>query len=175
VPPVAPGAPALNDAGRQTADAQFDATLKSFNQTPPQTAAVEAKAEDRPSLLSKVTGLFKGRKKEAEEGENKTVVWLSNERLRETFNSVRGALVSYAQSNNSIPNSTTIYDWRSLRQVINFYGETPLPKTEAEAGFSFVDYQPRGSDDYVLLVELRQPQNGLSRVEITPYGVDRAN
>jgi hypothetical protein len=173
--PAAPGAPALNDVGRQTADAQFDATLKSFNQAPPQTAAVEAKAEDRPSLLSKFKGLFKGRKKEAEEGENKTVVWLSNERLRETFNSVRGALVSYAQSNNSIPNSTTIYDWRSLRQVINFYGETPLPKTEAEAGFSFVDYQPQGSDDYVLLVELRHPQNGLSRVEITPYGVDRAN
>jgi len=175
-PAAAPEANASNDIGRQTADAQFDATLKSFNQIPPpQPAAVEAKAEERPSILSKFTGLFKREKEEAEEGENKTVVWLSNERLRETFESVRDALARYAQSNNSIPNSSTIYDWRSLRQVINFYGKTPLPKTEAEAGFSFVNYETESNDNYILLVELRNPQDGLSRVEVTPYGIDRVN
>jgi hypothetical protein len=70
VPPAAPPAYASNDVGRQTADAQFDATLKSFNQTPPpqtpppQTAAVEAKADDRPTLMNTLKGFFKGRKKE---------------------------------------------------------------------------------------------------------------
>ena len=176
VPPAAPEADASNDLGRQRADAQFDATLKSFNQLPPpQPAAVEAKAEESQSLLSKVTGLFKREKEEAGEGERKTVVLLSDAKLRETFNGVRDALARFAQSNNSIPNSSTIYDWRSLRQVVNFYGETPLPKTEAEAGFSFVNYESEGLEDYVLLVEFSHPQNGLSRVEVTPYGIDRVN
>jgi hypothetical protein len=176
VPPAAPEANASNDAGRQTADAQFDATLRSFNQTPPpQPAAVEAKAEERPSMLNKFTGLFKRQKEEAEEGESRTVVWLSDAKLRETFGGVRDALARYAQSNNSIPNSSTIYDWRSLRQVVNFYGETSLPKTEAEAGFSFVNYETQGNENYVLLVEFRHPQNGFSRVEVTPYGIDRVN
>jgi hypothetical protein len=175
-PAAAPEASASNDIGRQTADAQFDATLKSFNQTPPpQPAAVEAKAEESQSLLSKFTGLFKREKGEAEEGDSRTVVWLSDAQLRGTFDGVRDALARYAQSNNSIPNSSTIYDWRSLRQVINFYGKTPLPKTEAEAGFSFVNYETEGNDNYVLLVEFRHPQNGLSRVEVTPYGLDRVN
>ncbi|HXV82050.1 MAG TPA: hypothetical protein VEG60_19405 [Candidatus Binatia bacterium] len=176
VPPAAPEADASNDLGRQTADAQFDATLKSFNQLPPpQPAAVEAKAEESQSLLGKFTGLFKREKEEAGEGERKTVVLLSDAKLRETFNGVRDALARFAQSNNSIPNSSTIYDWRSLRQVVNFYGETPLPKTEAEAGFSFVNYESEGLEDYVLLVEFSHPQNGLSRVEVTPYGIDRVN
>lgn len=176
VPPAAPEAYASNDVGRQTADAQFDATLRSFNQTPPpQPAAVEAQAEEKPSMLSKVTGLFKREKEEAEEGESRTVVWLSDAKLRETFEGVRDALARYAQSNNSIPNSSTIYDWRSLRQVVNFYGETSLPKTEAEAGFSFVNYETQGNENYILLVEFRHPQNGLSRVEVTPYGTDRVN
>jgi hypothetical protein len=172
VPPAAEAYPS-NDVGRQTADAQFDATLKSFNQTPPpQPAAVEAKAEERPSMLK---GLFTRKKEAAEEGESKTVVWLSDAKLRETFNGVRDALARYAQSNNSIPNSSTIYDWGSLRQVVNFYGNTPLPNTEAEAGFSFVNYEAEGMDDYVLLVEFSHPQNGFSRVEVTPYGIDRVN
>lgn len=176
VPPAAPEAYASNDVGRQTADAQFDATLRSFNQTPPpQPAAVEAQAEEKPSMLSKFTGLFKREKEEAEEGESRTVVWLSDAKLRETFEGVRDALARYAQSNNSIPNSSTIYDWRSLRQVVNFYGETSLPKTEAEAGFSFVNYETQGNENYILLVEFRHPQNGLSRVEVTPYGTDRVN
>ena len=177
VPPAAvPEAYASNDVGRQTADAQFDATLRSFNQTPPpQPAAVEAKAEESQSLLSKFTGLFKREKEEAEAGENRTVVLLSDEKLRKTFEGVRGALARYAISNNSIPNNTTIYDWRSLRQVVNFYGETSLPKTEAEAGFSFVNYEAQGMENYILSVEFRHPQNGLSRVEVTPYGIDRVN
>ena len=177
VPPAAvPEAYASNDVGRQTADAQFDATLRSFNQTPPpQPVAVEAKAEEKPSLLSKFTGLFKKEKEEAEAGESRTVVWLSDAQLRETFDGVRDALARYAQSNNSIPNSSTIYDWGSLRQVVNFYGKTSLPKTEAEAGFNFVDYETQGMDNYILLVEFRHPQNGLSRVEVTPYGIDRVN
>jgi hypothetical protein len=168
-----PEASASNDVGRQTADAQFDATLKSFNQAPPpQPTAVEATAEEKPSLMSK---LFKRDKKETEEGEQKTVVSLSDKKLRETFNGVRDALARYAQSNNSIPASNTIYDWSSLRQVVNFYGVTQLPETEAEAGFSFVNYETEGMDNYILSVEFRHPQNGLSRAEVTPYGIDRVN
>ncbi|MDH3602466.1 MAG: hypothetical protein OEU26_22860, partial [Candidatus Tectomicrobia bacterium] len=108
-PPSLPAAPAppnaSTDTGRQTADAQFDATLKSFNQAPPQIAAVEPKAEEKPSVLTKFKRLFKRQKEESEE-ENKTVVRLSDARLKETFDNIRGALVSYAQSNNAIPNSS---------------------------------------------------------------------
>jgi hypothetical protein len=167
---------ASTDMGRQRADAQFDATLKSFNQTPPQTADVEPKAEEKPSLMTKFKGFFTRQKGEGEEeAATKTVVWLSDERMRETFDNIRGALARYAQSNNSIPNSSTIYDWRSLRQVVNFYGSQEIPATENQAGFSFVQYDSKGNDDYALLVELQTPQNGLSRVEVTPYGIDRIN
>jgi hypothetical protein len=174
-----PRSPASTDIGRQAADAQFDATLKSFNQMPPppppQTAAVEPEAEAKPSVLTKVKRLFTREEKAAPEGEHKTVVRLSDARLKETFNNIRGALVRYAQSNNSIPNTSTIYDWRSLRQVVNFYGAQELPATEGRAGFSFVDYDSNGRDDYVLLVELQTPDRGLSRIEVTPYGIDRVN
>ena len=60
-----------------------------------------------------------------------------------------------------------IYDWKSLRRVVNQYGKTPLPATEEEAGFTFVNYKPeRTRDGYTLLVDLREAQDGAKRVEI---------
>ena len=87
------------------------------------------------------------------------------------------ALARYAaRSNGYVPARAQIYDWSSLRQVVNLYGEKPLPATETDAGFRFLRYRTdSGRGDYTLLVELVQPQDGLNRVEITPYGVDRAN
>ena len=173
VPPASapPLAYASNDIGRQTADAQFDATLKSFNQMTPPSAAANPPSEERSPVLTKFKRFFKPKR----EPKSEIVARVSNETLQTTFTNIRDAMVSYMQSNNSVPDNSTIYDWRSLRQVINVYGKTPLPKTEKEAGFSFVNYKPDGHDDYVLVVELRDPQDGLSQVEVTPYGIDKAN
>jgi len=69
-----------------------------------------------------------------------------------------------------------IYDWTSLRRVVNQYGKTPLPATEEEAGFTFVNYKPEPTHDgYTLLVDLREAQDGAKRVDINPYGVDHVN
>ena len=59
--------------------------------------------------------------------------------------------------------------------MVNQYGKTSLPATEAEAGFTVVRYQADvGVSEYVLLLELHKSQDGLKRVEVTPYGVERA-
>jgi hypothetical protein len=102
---------------------------------------------------------------------------ISDKRLRTRFNEVRDALARYAaRSHGYVPARSEIYDWSSLREVVNLYGEKPLPATETDAGFRFLRYRTdSGRGDYTLLVELVQPQDGLNRVEITPYGVDRAN
>jgi hypothetical protein len=162
-----------NDPGRQMADAQFNATLQSFNRTyqsPASTASPQAKAEeDKPSFLGKVANLF------GLGGKSKSVVELSNPGLKQTFNNIRDALVRYASGNESVvPDGSLIYDWQSLRRLVNRYGKKSLPSTEAEAGFSFVRYSTAGLADYTLLLELHEPQDGLKRVEVTPYGVDRA-
>jgi hypothetical protein len=81
-------------------------------------------------------------------------------------------------NNGSIPDRSQIYDWESLRRVVNHYGKKGkgLPPTEQETGFTFVRYTiDSGRSDYSLLVELHEPQDGVNRVEVTPYGVDRVN
>jgi hypothetical protein len=94
--------------------------------------------------------------------------------VHKNFLSIRDALAIYAANYNGFPGPTDIYDWQSLRKLVNRYSKKLLPATEAEAGFSFVDYRMgTGREDYTLLVELQEPQNGITRVEVTAYGVDR--
>jgi hypothetical protein len=184
-PPTAPAPPTASapvatttseDEGRRLADAQFNATMQSFNyayQPPPEVKQAKTQEDDDPSLLNRVGKLFGfGGKSDGEILAN-----ISDKRLRTTFNEVRDALARYAaRSNGYVPDRGEIYDWPSLRQVVNLYGKKSLPATETDAGFRFLRYRTdSGRGDYTLLVELVQPQDGLNRVEITPYGVDRAN
>ena len=106
-------------------------------------------------------------------GKGKTLARVSDPGLKRTFGNIRDALARYTIGNNSYtPDETMIYDWQSLRRLVNRYSKQPLPATEAEAGFSFVRYTAE-VDDYTLLVELHEPEDGVKRVEVTPYGVDR--
>ena len=76
-----------------------------------------------------------------------------------TFKNIRDALARYASSTRNVPDTTLIYDWKSLRNVVNRYGKTPLLATEEEAGFTFVNYKPEPTrDGYTLVVDLREPQ-----------------
>jgi hypothetical protein len=162
-----------DNPGRQMADAQFNATLQSFNrpyQPPAASNAAPVQAETKkPSFFSKVGRVL------GFGGTSEAVTVVSAPSLQEVFKSVRNALGRYAASHNgSVPDLSTIYDWKSLRQVVNQHGKRPLPATEEEAGFRFVKYTPsREGNDYLLLVELLQPQDGISRVEVTAYGIDR--
>jgi hypothetical protein len=177
--PSAPGAAVppgtttnSNDPGRQMADAQFNATLQSFNRTyqsPASAGSPPAKAEeDKPSFLDKVAKLF------GLGGKSTSMVELSDASLKRAFNNIRDALVRYASSNGDVvPDGSAIYDWQSLRRLVNRYGKKSLPSTEAEAGFSFVRYSTNGLDDYTLFLELHEPQDGVKRVQVTPYGVAR--
>ena len=139
----------------------------------PDVKQAKTQESDDPSLLNRVGKLFGiGGKNDGE-----ILADISDQRLRTRFDDVRNALALYSVRNNSfIPARNEIYDWPSLRQLVNLYGKKPLPATETEAGFRFLRYNTdSGRGDYTLLVELVQPQDGLNRVEITPYGVDRAN
>lgn len=172
--PAAATTTSSNDAGRQMADAQFNATLQSFNRTYQPPASVKAPPakpeEDKPSFLGKVGRLFGiGRKKD-------TGFQTTDARLKEAFNNIRDALARYTVTNgDTVPATSEIYDWQSLRRIVNRHGKKSLPATEAEAGFTFVRYRADlGVGDYVLVLELHEPQNGAKHVEVTPYGVDRA-
>jgi hypothetical protein len=111
---------------------------------PPPSTAPEAE----PSFLGKLSNLVGLGGKKTEKRAKVT-----DTNLQQTFASIRDALARYAVgSNGRVPGVGEIYDWQSLRQVINRYGKTSLPATEAEAGFTFVNYTPRESyEDYVLL------------------------
>ena len=145
----APGAPPAatttsSDIGRQLADAQFNATLQGFNRTyqglPPASGSggstAPKKDEDEPGFLGKISRAIFGTKK------NDPVAKDLNPAVNTSLRNVRDALARYAVANNGVPDITQIYDWKSLRRVVNQYGKTSLPATEAEAGFTFVDYKP---------------------------------
>ena len=84
-----------------------------------------------------------------------------------SLRNVREALARFAAANSGVPDITMIYDWKSLRRVVNQYGKTSLPATEEEAGFTFVDYKPGATrESYLLVVDLREAQDGVKRVEI---------
>ena len=160
-----------SDIGRQLADAQFNATLQGFNQASRGSAPAAAPAnpapakkekdEDEPGLLGKVTRAIFGSSKK------NTAAPKVTPELTTTFKNIRDALARYAASTRNVPDTTLIYDWKSLRNMVNRYGKTPLPATEEEAGFSFVNYKPEPTrDGYTLVVDLREPQDGVKRIEI---------
>jgi hypothetical protein len=167
------GTTTTDNAGRQIADAQFNATMQSFNrpyQAPAASAPAGAKVqEDKPSFLDRIANIFSRGDKKSD-----ILVQVADASVHKSFLNIRDALARYAASNNGFPGPTDIYDWQSLRKLVNHYGKKTLPATEAEAGFSFVDYRMgTGREDYTLLVELQEPQDGIKRVEVTAYGVDR--
>ena len=179
----APGAPPAasttsNDIGRQLADAQFNATLQGFNRAsqglPPASGSggstAPKKDEDEPGFFGKISrGLFGSKK-------NGAVAKDLNPTVNSTLRNVRDALGRYAVANNGVPDVSQIYDWKSLRRVVNQYGKTSLPSTEEEAGFTFVDYKPQSSrEGYLLVVDLREPQDGPTRVEIEDSTALRSN
>jgi hypothetical protein len=169
------------DEGRRVADAQFNATMQNFNYgyqppvtTPPVATPTKApETEEKPSLLNRM-GKLLGLGGKEDDGE--ILAHITDKRLRQTLDDVRDALARYAGSHDGyVPDRSEIYDWPSLRQVINFYGKKPFPATQSEVGFRFLRYNTdSGRGDYTLLVELVKPQGNMDRVEITPYGVDRA-
>lgn len=159
-----------DDRGRLLADAQFNATLRSFNAYQPPAAAPAAEPQapqKKESFLSRLFGF----------GKKSTVLArIQDENLDATFDAIRKALASYTSANDVFPGTAQIYDWQSLRRLVNRYRKNALPATEEEAGFRFLKYDVYESgQDYILLVELQTPQNGLSRVEVNPLSVDRAN
>jgi hypothetical protein len=179
-PPAGPGGGAgaqpgatttSSDVGRQLADAQFNATLQGFNQASRGSAPAAAptsttqpkkdKDEDEPGFLGKITRAIFGSKKP-----NSAAPKVSPE-MTTTFKNIRDALARYASSTRNVPDRSLIYDWKSFRNVVNRYGKTPLPATEEEAGFTFVNYKPEPTrDGYTLVVDLREPLDGVKRIEI---------
>jgi len=172
------GTTTSSDLGRQLADAQFSATLQGFNrsyQGPGPAAGAGAgsagqakKGEEEPGFFGKISrAIFGGGKSGSGPGNGPPA-------MTSTFKNIRDALARYAVANNSVPDLTLIYDWKSLRRVVNQYGKTSLPATEEEARFTFVNYKP-AKDTYILVVELHEPQDGVKRFEINPYGVEPVN
>ena len=170
----APGAPPAttttsSDIGRQLSDAQFNATLQGFNKTyqgpPPASGSggstAPKKEEDEPGFLGKVSRAIFGSKK------NDPVAKDVNPAVSTSLRNVRDALARFAVANSGVPDITQLYDWKSLRRIVNQYGKTSLPATEEEAGFAFVNYKPRATrEGYLLVVDLREAQDGVKRVEI---------
>jgi hypothetical protein len=170
-----PGAPpgattTSSDVGRQIADAQFNATLQGFNrayQGPPPPASgsgnstAPKKEEDEPGFLGKISRAVFGSKK------SDTVDKTLPPSMTSTLKNVRDAIARFAVAHNSVPDTSQLYDWKSLRRIVNRYGKTSLPATEEEAGFTFVNYKPEPSrEGYTLVVDLREPQDGAKRIEI---------
>ena len=164
-----PGATTTSsDLGRQLADAQFNATLQGFNRAsqglPPAAGPVSSaqpkKDEDEPGFFGKITRAIFGGKKEVTA---KNVSPSIHSSLKNIHDSIRRFVVSH----NTVPDTTEIYDWKSLRRMVNRYGKTSLPATEEEAGFTFVQYKPEPNrDGYILLVDINEPQDGVKRIEI---------
>jgi hypothetical protein len=190
-PGTAPGLPpeattTSGDIGRQTADAQFYATLQGFNSThqapganrPPSSAAPQqAPQQEKKPWITRVFGFGL---RPAGDSPSTTLAKISDDSIKTAFYNIREAIGRYTVGNNGVvPGEDQIYNWESLRRLVNQYGKDSkqLPATENEAGFSFVRYRldPAGgvAGDYTLLVELHESSDGSKRVEVTPYGVDR--
>lgn len=208
--PAAPPAPAPPtatttsvNAGRQAADAQFQATLQGINKAP-QTAAADVpeEAEKKPGFFARVGNVFGlgGKNKDdglitmpsrsAENGQaaapagapqptaqaaSTSPAQVSEAQLKQRFKLIREALATYAGTNYSVPSEIAIYDWKTLRDVVNFYGRQELPVSEGQAGFHFVNYRAIGTDDYVLVVQVQHPETGPMQLEVTPFGTQAAN
>jgi hypothetical protein len=171
-PGAQPGTTTSGDLGRQLADAQFNATLQGFNRAAqglppaagPGSLAQLKQDEDEPGFLGKITRAIFGSKKKEVAVKDMSPSIYSN--LKNIHNAIR----SFVSSHNAVPDIAQIYDWKSLRRVVNQYGKTSLPATEAEAGFTFVNYKPeRNGDGYTLLVDIHEPQGGVKRIEINEH------
>jgi hypothetical protein len=161
---------ATGDVGRQLADAQFNATLQGFNRAyqglPPAAGsgspAQPKKDEDEPGFLGKITRSIFGSKK------SEPVVKGLSPSINSTFKKIQDAMKTYVAQNNTVPDGSLIYDWQSLRRMVNQYGKTTLPATEEEVGFTFVSYKPeRTHDGYTLVVDINQPQGEAKRIALT--------
>lgn len=200
--PAAPARPAVQplatttstNSGRQAADAQFQATLQGLNKVPQGApAAAPAAPKEKKGFFSRVGRVFGlGRKNDDElittrpstsvNADAQTQVAKaqpglppSDAQLKRRFKTIRDALARYAGANRGVPDRGIIYDWSSLRDIVNFYGKKELPPTEGAAGIHFVDYRQKGPDDYILLVQVNRQETGETRLEVTPYGVEVAN
>jgi hypothetical protein len=172
------------NAGRQTADAQFQATLEGLNKVPPAAAAPEV-SEEKPGFFARVGGVFGfGAKKKDDHlltappstpANGQTATEISEAQLKHRFKLIREAIAAYVGTNSSVPTDVTIYDWKTLRDVVNFYGRSELPVSEEQAGFRFVNYRAHGVEDYVLVVQVESPEVGQRQLEVTPYGVQAVN
>jgi hypothetical protein len=181
-PGAAPGATTTSgDIGRQTADAQFYATLQGFNNAH-QAPANRPSSSAAPQQEQKpwITRVFGFGLRSSGDSQSKVLAKISDESVKTTFYNIRDAISRYAVTNNGVlPGEEQIYNWDTLRRFVNQYGKNnqQLPATENEAGFSFIRYRldpaGRSSGDYTLLVELHEESDGSKRVEVTPYGVDR--
>ena len=171
---------------RQTADAQFQATMQGLNKAPQATAAPDVE-EEKAGLFARVGRVFGlgGKKKKEEDGllapateptpERTTAAGVSEGQLKRRLQLIREALATYAGTNASVPDDVTIYDWKTLRDVVNFYGNRDLPPSEEQAGFRFVNYRANGADDYLLLVQVDLPNATQRQFEVTPYGIQTVN
>ncbi len=216
--PAAPAPPAAQplasttstNLGRQTADAQFQATLQGLNKVPQApAAAAEAVPEEKKGFFSRVGRVFGiGRKKDDEalvsarpsvsatapvttpagapvsapppqaqtaNAQPTSLRPISNAQLERRLKIIRNALAVYAGANYSVPNEVTIYNWKTLRDVVNFYSRKQLPASESQAGFRFVDYRTVGIDDYTLLVQIETSEAGPQQLEVNPNGVQAVN
>lgn len=192
------------NAGRQAADAQFQATLQGLNKVPQTAAAAAPEAEKKKGFFARVgrgVGRVFGLGRDDDElfaaesnapanrrvqspPSSQTQVAnvpsaslgrVPEAQLNRRFRLIRSAIAAYAGVNTSVPNEVTIYDWKTLREVVNFYSTRKLPKSEELAGFHFVNYRTIGLDDYVLLVQVDHHEAGQTRLEVTPRGVQAVN
>ncbi|ETX03221.1 MAG: hypothetical protein ETSY1_00690 [Candidatus Entotheonella factor] len=191
------------NTGRQAADAQFHATMQGLNKAPQAAAAAVPTAQEKKGFFSRVGRVFGLGKKQddglitVQPGASRSSAVTngqpaaptgsatqtaaaapsstSEEQLRRRFKLIREALASYAGSNQSVPTTNDIYDWKSLRDVVNFHSRRSLPATESGAGFRFLSYRSLDLDNYVLLVQANLQDTGPTNLEVTPYGVEIAN
>jgi len=199
-----PGTTTSANAGRQAADAQFQATLQGLNKVPQAAAVPEEKVKKKGlfarvgrvfGIGSKDDDLFAAKPPASANGPSAApasappagaapptasasatpIGGVSDDQLKRRFNLIREALAVYAGTNYTVPDDITIYNWKTLREVVNFYGRTELPVSEELAGFRFMNYRTIGSDDYVLLVQVNHQEAGETQIEVTPYRVEAVN
>jgi hypothetical protein len=111
--------------------------------------------------LGKITrAIFGSKKKDVAVKDMRPSVYSSLKNMHD-------AIRSFVSSHSAVPETNQLYDWKSLRRLVNQYGKTSLPGTEAEAGFTFVSYKPeRTGDGYTMLLDIHEPEGGLKRIEI---------
>src|SRR4029450_9830106 len=111
-PEAPPGATTTSsDVGRQLSDAQFNATLQGFNRAyqgpPPASGAGDStgpqKDEDDPGFLGEVSrAIFGAKKSDADKALPPS--------MTTTLKNVREAIARFAVANNSVPDTSQLYD-----------------------------------------------------------------